>query len=1741
MAFDPVKQFLQMGTPEETNAVNVISGNLDSPAPAVTGLGETFARGAQAGAEGLSADVEYFKGLFNLAVGDDEAAAVNIQAAEQDQQAAAAATTGMQSFEQFLEEPSVDGFLSQIAKFSGQTSVSAITSIAGGGIGGVIGKTVGKRAAKKAAERIAKDSLERTAKGVATPEERLIAQMSYDYAKRGAYTGAFTAEYVPAAAGSLRESLESGKEADADTALRAFLVGAPVAAVGTLGEAAILKAFGDVAAKRAIKSSDVFSVLAKDIATTAGRSAAIEGLTETVQESIAIANRASMDESFTAQDAALRLGEAAFAGFFSGGALGAAGGAAGNVLSARGDIAEASSNAAANVIDKARRLLDQGQTQQTDSEINKEQYGDMMSGLTTPESQADINAQISAMVDDTSAKESVWVAGNTPEYNARTNKVTEITVNGTLAFAAFIPNRGTIISTNRAAIDRVIQEEASDQSLAAALGYSAAKDATAPGDLVVQVVDANGSIISEEVTSKTGLEAAFSAARALAPEGGSVKQTTVEKALEERRRRAETESGPIIREMDDSDGTLEGLAKDLADRGDINEIEVERVEVGEFNSKRDPNEIFDNTEALRKDYVDVFGPTDWSDPFYGGMSEALLRKAVDEQNGNPTSDIVITEEDGMYKIVREGLPVDPLENASAFIATVVNKARRSKFARDSRVVIVPPEGRGRPAKINLVDITNAGKRLLRERGDETFQVGTPVESAKKGLQEILADLQLEGYDVLIDGQSLFDIQGPLPDSLNVTAARIEEANIGLKQLLTSGQTVTNQEQRGDGTFDPDTDLDVETTDITEMERMQRSSANLDIPQTSVEQEVSPSFGPDLRLGRAPTTGPATGGGLEAAGFTDPIVKGVIDTLLAAVKFVSPPRILTFAQLDGATDAQLRAAFSGAALEAVYTMRDAMRTREGLRGVYSEAANVLIVKETGNALNDAVVVAHELGHALFKQEKNDAVNQRALRNSLLKAFNSDRKNRNYVDKFGQELGFEEWYADNVARWASREYIKKQANSLTQRHFKKVAEKLRSLYKALSRNIRRRVGGKLSQDFEQYMDAVVARTKDTTSQEVPFKVKQLSAEINDVVVKSGGAALATHWQSKIAQMLDNPTIRVIGKIVRTADGRLRSINRKVADMFYIRSQDASQDGGLGMLGAKARKLDDLQNSFESTVGPLSDPAVQEALEQAATSDPTAELSPLAQQVRAFLDALYDDYITPSNTTIGRQRNYFPVVLNLQEIETKMDEFVDLIVANQPGITRARAQKAVYRLRKYAESTQEAEAPVKIDKADPASSVEEAINLTKGIDREILKDFLQEPQDAFVTYLRHIVTRVEWNRHTKDATGKDILTPELDKLTPEQREEAQQIINTYLGYQTSPLSPLWRKVNSYGQFLQFVTILPFATIASIPELAGPIINSKELGLDSFVTAFKEIGATIKNRAEAAQFARDLGLTTSEVVANAWVTEAEQDYMDTNVRKMSDKFFSAIGLNFFTKFTREFAAGMGVQFILKHAKNEFDNPRSERYLKELGLTAEEVIAWENSGRKLTTPEGTKVKRGLQRFVESSILRPNAAERPVWASDPHYALVWQLKSFLYAYTKVISGGVFREALNRRNATKGFEQLTATTAVFALTAIATMPLAMLALEMREYAKYGLAAILPGVDASTRYFRSDNMDWPQYLAEIFDRSGFTGPLAIGGMALQNAEWGKNPLLPIAGPTAETIDSIIRNGFDVGATIRQRLPI
>ena len=128
-------------------------------------------------------------------------------------------------------------------------------------------------------------------------------------------------------------------------------------------------------------------------------------------------------------------------------------------------------------------------------------------------------------------------------------------------------------------------------------------------------------------------------------------------------------------------------------------------------------------------------------------------------------------------------------------------------------------------------------------------------------------------------------------------------------------------------------------------------------------------------------------------------------------------------------------------------------------------------------------------------------------------------------------------------------------------------------------------------------------------------------------------------------------------------------------------------------------------------------------------------------------------------------------------------------------------------------------------------------------------------------------------------------MEKLPPDQRQKAQQIIETYLGFQKAPLSPFWREVNSWAQVVQFYTILPFVTLASLTELAGPFIASKEFA--SLTDGLKAIRNSIQDYKEAELFARDLNVIGPETVATVFLTESERQFMTTKARKSSDLFF--------------------------------------------------------------------------------------------------------------------------------------------------------------------------------------------------------------------------------------------------------------
>jgi hypothetical protein len=73
----------------------------------------------------------------------------------------------------------------------------------------------------------------------------------------------------------------------------------------------------------------------------------------------------------------------------------------------------------------------------------------------------------------------------------------------------------------------------------------------------------------------------------------------------------------------------------------------------------------------------------------------------------------------------------------------------------------------------------------------------------------------------------------------------------------------------------------------------------------------------------------------------------------------------------------------------------------------------------------------------------------------------------------------------------------------------------------------------------------------------------------------------------------------------------------------------------------------------------------------------------------------------------------------------------------------------------------------------------------------------------------------------------------------------------------------------------------------------------------------------------------------------------------------------------------------------------------------------------------------------------------------------------------------------------------------------------------------LQAVIPGIDANDRTFRTNHMRTPEYLATLVDKTGLYGPFTIPISALSSWGWGDNPLVSQI-PIVDLFDSTLVEG-------------
>jgi len=376
---------------------------------------------------------------------------------------------------------------------------------------------------------------------------------------------------------------------------------------------------------------------------------------------------------------------------------------------------------------------------------------------------------------------------------------------------------------------------------------------------------------------------------------------------------------------------------------------------------------------------------------------------------------------------------------------------------------------------------------------------------------------------------------------------------------------------------------------------------------------------------------------------------------------------------------------------------------------------------------------------------------------------------------------------------------------------------------------------------------------------------------------------------------------------------------------------------------------------------------------------------------------------------------------------------------------------------------------------------------------------PQQVTIRKYMHYVARiVEFNkRGVQDGHGDRVrgigytagyknIADELDQVPAEQRSAVDQAIMANLGKTGENMSKPWRTANSIAMVITVFSTLLFTTLTSLTDFTGVATRSKEF--NNLGLYFTTLHKTMVSR-EYHELARTVGIVTARAMENTFIGVGEMNFVGTKGAKATSMFFHYTGLQWFTKFTRSFAVGMASEWIKKVAnKADFDE-RDERYLAEIGLTRDDVHAWVANNHEFNTEEGLRVRDGIARFADEAIIRPDSTQRPVLASNPHFAMVWQLKSYYYGFGKTVLGGLGREIKHRYNE-KGDVMDAALPAILMATTL--IPLTMLSMASRDWAKELLALVIPGQQLNPNPRKVTAAD---YALKLFNRSGVTGPFAL----------------------------------------------
>lgn len=631
----------------------------------------------------------------------------------------------------------------------------------------------------------------------------------------------------------------------------------------------------------------------------------------------------------------------------------------------------------------------------------------------------------------------------------------------------------------------------------------------------------------------------------------------------------------------------------------------------------------------------------------------------------------------------------------------------------------------------------------------------------------------------------------------------------------------------------------------------------------------------------------------------------------------------------------------------------------------------------------------------------------------------------------------------------------------------------------------------------------------------------------------------------------------KLVSSASTRMRATGLpaaiKLADLFH---QDVGREGqGLGFLQERAMqtgvwtaKLNDI----------MKDTSVQQRAQALRNLQSMRHpSSTLEHNIRALLEEMHaylqeagvkrqigtDEYGKPIWGDMGKVSNYFPRYWDSAAIRANPEKFVEAL---EPYMGDVAARKAADKIGLSDGMTDLADNDQQIGFTPGAESVNrrvfDFINVSNA--HEFVEFQIQDLTSVLTSYINKAVHRAEYTRRFGNAGEKlqDILKELFEQGATEQDLETimkgTAAMTGVLG--SNEINRTWAGIQGNIIAIENLALLPLSLFASLIDPLGIAIRTGSFkdAWEGFKRGMGQLRKDLTSKATGAKqeetelelLVRDLGVLDENSMMNAYGDAYSGNYMSRGLKKFNETFFRWNGMEGWNKAMRVQATIAGSQFILKHLRTVNDEQadakakaESKRYLDEMGLKAEDLkkvetkavslthrqlragdpaveVIWATNSREelLKSKEDDttyRLRRALFKFVDSAVLRPNAAHRPIWGSDPRFALIFHLKQFTHSFQEVIMKRVWHE----------WKQGNTKPAQVALTYIPFMAAADAAKAM---------LLDKGFD----------MSLGQFFGKEVERSGLLGTGQYAVDAVQDMARGDNPAASFVGPAADHAGTI-----------------